>query len=49
MGKKHEKVEQTDSKRRSALHWASGYGHTEVVQYLIKHKADLDAKDVNDS
>nr|XP_023423458.1 putative ankyrin repeat domain-containing protein 20A5 isoform X2 [Cavia porcellus] len=35
----------TDSKQRTALHYASAYGHPEVVRLLIQKKFDLNAWD----
>lgn len=30
----------------SALHWACDCGHTDIVDYLLDHRADADAQDV---
>jgi len=30
---------------RTALHYAAEYGHLSVVEYLVNHKADINAKD----
>eukprot|EP00802_Teleaulax_amphioxeia_P008010 Tamp_08018.p1 GENE.Tamp_08018~~Tamp_08018.p1 ORF type:complete len:643 (-),score=136.48 Tamp_08018:467-2137(-) len=43
--RKKASVDSCDSDHRSALHLAAAQGKTAVVQYLIKHKADVSARD----
>ena len=38
-------VDGLDKKDRRPLHWAAYMGHTDVVQLLIKHGAQINCKD----
>ena len=37
-------IDESDSDRRTALIWASEYGHKEVVETLLQHGADVNAQ-----
>ena len=38
-------IKSTDETCRTVLHWAASGGRTSVVQWLIEHQAEIDAKD----
>lgn len=38
-------LNETDESGRSVLHWAACGGHTNLVQWLIEHQANVDATD----
>ena len=45
--KKKKKKNQKDSQGATALHWAAGEGHVDIVKTLIEKGADVQAKDSN--
>jgi ankyrin repeat protein len=39
------KVDARDERMCTPLHYAAGDSHLDVVKWLVKHKADINAKD----
>jgi len=45
LGKKPQLLNKRDGNIRTALHWASLYGHKDIVIYLLENGAEIDPKD----
>ena len=42
-------VNKKDDYERTALHYAASYGYLDMIQLLIRHKAELEVKNKNDN